>query len=91
MGYILQATLIVAVIGALVSTAILAIENEDWRWAVVAVVIVIGIFAFVISQVKKENAQGPCLKEETNWQYNPATKTNMPYTYCVDRGTWVNP
>ena len=89
-SYILGAALIVAVLGALIGTAILAVENEDWRWGAVSVVILIGILASVMYASAQEESQGPCVKYETQWSYNAATKTNMPYRVCVERGEWVN-
>jgi MFS family permease len=89
-SYILGAALIVAVLGALLATAILAVENEDWRWGAVSVVILIGILASVMYLSDQEESQGPCVKYETQWSYNAATKSNMPYRVCVERGEWVN-
>ena len=89
-SYIFAATLIVAVVGALLATAILAVEKEDWRWGAVSVVILIGIFASFMYLSDQEESQGPCVKYETQWSYNSATKTTMPYKVCVERGEWVN-
>jgi hypothetical protein len=89
-SYIFAATLIVAVVGALLATAILAVENEDWRWGAVSVVILIGIFSSFMYLSDQEESQGPCAKYETQWSYNAATKSNMPYRVCVERGEWIN-
>ena len=89
-SYILGATLVVAVLGALIGTAILAIENEDWRWGAVSVVILIGILASVMYSDAQQESKGPCIKYETQWSYNAATKSNMPYRVCVERGEWIN-
>ena len=89
-SYILVATIIVAVLGALIGTALLAVDREDWRWGVVSVVILIGVLASVMYASAQEEAQGPCVKYETQWSYNSATKSNMPYQVCVDRGEWIN-
>jgi hypothetical protein len=89
-SYILGATIIVAVFGALIATAILAVDKEDWRWAVVSVVILIGIFSSFMYLSDQEESQGPCVKYETQWSYNSATKTTIPYKVCVERGEWIN-
>ena len=90
MGYIFGATLIVVVLGALIGTAILAIENEDWRWGAVSVLILITVLASVMYLDAQEESKGPCAKYETQWSYNAATKSNMPYRVCVERGEWIN-
>jgi MFS family permease len=90
MIYVFGATLVVAVLGALIGTAILAIDNEDWRWGAVSVVILIGILASVMYLSEAEESQGPCAKYETQWSYNAATKSSMPYRVCVERGEWIN-
>lgn len=90
MGYIFGATLIVVVLGALIGTAILAIENEDWRWGAVSVAILIAILASVMYLDAQEESKGPCAKYETQWSYNAATKSNMPYRVCVERGEWID-
>ena len=89
-SYILQAILVVVALGALVGTAILAIENEDWRWGAVSVAILIAILASVMYLDAQEESKGPCAKYETQWSYNAATKSNMPYRVCVERGEWIN-
>ena len=90
MGYIFGATLIVVVLGALIGTAILAIENEDWRWGAVSVLILITVLASVMYLDAQEESKGPCAKYETQWSYNAATKSNMPYRVCVERGEWID-
>ena len=90
MNYIFGATLIVVVFGALLGALFLAIENEDWRWGVVSVIVLIGILAGAMYLSEQEESQGPCVKYETQWSYNAATKSNMPYRVCVERGEWIN-
>ena len=90
MGYIFGATLVVAVLGALIGTAILAIDKEDWRWGAVSVLILITVLASVMYLDAQEESKGPCAKYETQWSYNAATKSNMPYRVCVERGEWIN-
>ena len=89
-SYIFGATLTVVVFGALLGTLFLAVENEDWRWGVVSVIILIGILAGAMYLTDQEESQGPCAKYETQWSYNAATKSNMPYRVCVERGEWIN-
>lgn len=89
-NYILGATLIVVVFGALLGALFLAVENEDWRWGVVSVIVLIGILAGGMYLTDQEEAQGPCAKYETQWSYNAATKSSMPYRVCVERGEWIN-
>jgi hypothetical protein len=33
----------------------------------------------------------PCVRYETTYQYNAATKTTMPVRYCAQYGEWVEP
>lgn len=89
MIYLLQATLLVGYIAALIFTLIKGIENEDWRWIVAFAVLVIFLFAFVMKMASQDEEQGPCVKYETSWSYNAATKTNMPYKVCAERGEWI--
>ena len=88
MSYIFGATIIVAVLGALMYCIGQAVDG-DWRFGAGAVVIVIFIIAIVMKASAEEDAKGPCLKEETSLAWNAATKTMMPYTSCVERGTWT--
>jgi MFS family permease len=88
-GYIFQAIIVVAYLAALIGTLIMAVDNEDWRWFVPFTVLLILLIAFAIKSATEEEAQGPCLKKETSYTYNSATKTMMPYTKCVERGEWV--
>ena len=89
MGYIFQAIIIVGYLAALIGTLIKAVNDEDWRWLVAFAALFTLMVALVIKNVAEEKEQGPCLKEETSYSYNSATKTMMPYTHCVERGTWV--
>lgn len=89
MIYLLAATLLVGYIAALIFTLIMGIDNEDWRWIAVFAVLVIFLFAFAMKMASQGEDQGPCVKYETSWSYNAATKTNMPYKVCAERGEWI--
>lgn len=89
MGYIFVATLIAAFIGSLIFTLLKAIDSEDWRWLIPFVGLLIIMIALIIKGLSEDQAQGPCIKYETNYSYNSATKTNMPYRVCTERGEWV--
>lgn len=87
---LLAATGIVVFIAVLMGLGIAALEGWGWPAGIGAAVWLILGMAFMIYQVSQEEATGPCLREKTSYQYNPATKTTMPYTHCVERGTWVD-
>jgi hypothetical protein len=89
MVYILQATIGVSYVALMFWFLIRTIEDEDWRYGIGAAVMLILLLAFVMKLAAEDNAKGPCVKYETQWSYNAATKTNMPYKVCVERGEWV--
>lgn len=89
MGYIFVATLIVAFIGSLIFTLLKAIDSEDWRWLIPFVGLLIIMIALIIKGLSEDGAEGPCVEYKTQYSYNAATKTNMPYRVCVERGEWV--
>ena len=86
--YILIAAGIVSVLGFLVLCLWKTLDGE-LLWIIPLVIVVIGIIATIMYVNNKQSAQGPCLKEQTSYAYNAATKTVMPYTYCAEQGTWV--
>jgi len=89
MGYIFAATLVVAYMAALFFTLLKAIDNEDWRWLIPFAALFILLIAFIIKGLSEDKAQGPCVRYETQYSYNAATKTNMPYRVCAERGEWI--
>lgn len=89
MGYIFVATLMVAYAAALLFTLFKAIDDEDWRWLAPFALLFILLIAFIIKGSSEDQAEGPCVKYETQYSYNAATKTNMPYRVCLERGEWV--
>lgn len=62
--------------------------DRAWPWLIGICAWLVVTFGLVFNAAAEEDAKGPCLREETSYQWNPATKTVMPYTYCADRGTW---
>lgn len=89
MIYILEATILVGFLAALIFTIIKAVEEEDWRWLAAFAVLFIFLTAFIFKVSAEEEAKGPCTKYETKWSYNAGTKTNMPYKVCTERGEWI--
>ena len=87
---IIIATLIIGWIGLFIFF-IDASFTRDGRFIIGAAVLAVIALAIIIDIAKQENNQGPCIEKKTAYQYNSATKTMMPYTYCVDRGKWVKP
>jgi MFS family permease len=88
-GYLFTATLIVAYLAAFIGSLIIAIDREDWRWLVVFALLFIFLIAFIIKGATEDEAKGPCVRYETQYSYNAATKTNMPYRVCAERGEWI--
>lgn len=89
MGYIFAATLIVAYVAVLFFTLFKAIDDEDLRWLIPFAALFILLIAFIIKGLSEDGAEGPCVEYKTQYSYNAATKTNMPYRVCVERGEWV--
>ena len=89
MGYIFTATLIVGFVGSLMFTGFKALDDEDWRWLIPFAVLLVIMIALIIKGLSEEEAQGPCVKYDTRYSYNSATKTNMPYRVCAERGEWI--
>lgn len=87
-GYIIAAGIVGW--GSLITVAaIRAIENDSPFWLGVALLMLILGFGFLIEVTREETQKGPCLNYETGMQYNPTTKTTMPYRYCTERGEWI--
>jgi bacteriorhodopsin len=62
-------------------------KNQNWKyWFIAAILYLATILTIVIELDKRENEVGPCIKEETGYAYNSATKSTMPYRYCAERG-----
>lgn len=89
MSYILPAALLVGYISLVIFILTKFMDDENRLYLVALAVLVILGLAFVMDSIAKEEAQGPCIKEETSYQFNSGTKTMMPYTKCVERGTWI--
>lgn len=89
MTYILQAILLVAYIGLLFYLVGNALDDGGLIYVVGAVIMTVLTVAIIIGAVDQDQKQGPCVKYETSWQYNAATKTNMPYKVCAERGEWI--
>jgi hypothetical protein len=66
-----------------------AFGDASKLWYLVGFVSFSLLFAGMFKLASDENKVGPCLKKETGYAYNAATKTTMPYTKCVERGEWV--
>lgn len=90
-AYIFAAA-IIGWVGAVFGAAILAIELRA-PWSLLAGAMCIGFlvlgFGTLLKVMAEEESRGPCLHYETGTQYNPATRTVMPYRYCAERGEWT--
>lgn len=53
--------------------------------AIVGLIVCIASVLWLVSS----NEDKPCVKYDTTYQYNPATKTTMPVQYCAVEGEWV--
>lgn len=88
MGGFFIAVVVVAFVGLIGWLFFRAVEDEDWRyWLGLGAALAIGL-GLVINAANEDAAQGPCLREETG--YMMSGKVMVPYTYCVERGTWVD-
>ena len=90
MTYVIGVTLMVLWFGAIIFLATYAMDGSTPAGIGAVIVFILGL-SFVLYAIGQEENTGPCLKEETQWAFNAATKTTMPYTVCVERGEWVNP
>lgn len=87
--YIFQAVLLCGWIALLFFFVARAMDGEGLPYIAGAVVMTVLTVAVIIGAATQEEAKGPCLKKETSYTYNSATKTMAPYTRCVERGEWV--
>lgn len=91
-GYALAAAIVLwvgAVFCALYQTVFASSETRAAAWAAVLFgVLTLGLGA-AFNLETYQAAVGPCLRYETGMQYNPATKTVMPYRSCAERGEWI--
>jgi hypothetical protein len=89
-SYILQAIAVVAYVGLLFYFIGNALDGGGLGYVIGAVVMTVTTVAIIIGAVDQDEKRGPCVKYETQWSYNSATKSNMPYRVCVERGEWIN-
>ena len=89
MTYIFQAILVVGFIGLLFFFCARAIDDGSLLDIIAAVSLIVILVAGIFKLSSEEEAKGPCIKYETHYSYNSATKTNMPYRVCTERGEWV--
>ena len=91
-GYALAAAFVLwagALFGTLYQTVFARSTARAAAWAAVLFgVLTLGLGA-AFNLETYQAAVGPCLRYETGRQYNPATKTVMPYRSCVERGEWI--
>lgn len=78
---------IVAWCAALFALAHYAIDNGSLAAGIAAAVVIVLGLGFALNKVMEADRQGPCLREETRVMWTG--KTAVPYTYCVERGRWV--
>ena len=88
-SYIFQAVLLCGWIGLLFFFVGRALDDGGLLDILGAVVMTVLTVAVVIGASSQGESKGPCVKYETQWSFNAATKTNMPYKVCVERGEWV--
>lgn len=91
-GYALAAALLLwigAAACALFQMVFASSATRAAAWAAVLFgVLTLGL-GTALNFADQQAAVGPCLRYETGVQYNPATKTVMPYRSCVERGEWI--
>lgn len=61
-------------------------EWFEWVGAILFGLVMI-LSPFLVIALPKDDR--PCVRYEESVQYNPATKTVMPYRYCAQYGEWV--
>ena len=91
-GYALAAAFLLwcgAVFCALYQTVFASSAARMAAWAAVLFGVLILGLGTVFNLADQQTAAGPCLRYETGTQYNPATKTVMPYRHCAERGEWL--
>ena len=91
-GYALAAAFLLWFGAAICALVQMLIANSAARMAAWAAVL-FGVLTLglgtALNLVDQQTAAGPCLRYETGAQYNPATKTVMPYRRCAERGEWI--
>ena len=91
-GYIIAAAFLLwvgAALCALHKTVFASSAARMAAWAAVLFgVLTLGL-GTALNFADQQAAVGPCLRYETGVQYNPATKTVMPYRRCAERGEWI--
>lgn len=97
MDYVLGAVIILVWVGILVSSINLlmnTISFDDGLFesnllniglAIAGLIVCVASVLWLISNVEDK----PCVKYDTTYQYNAATKTTMPVQYCAVEGEWV--
>jgi len=89
MIYLLIGAAVTAWLAVLAFVFYSAVEKGSMVYAfLVAVWLSLTIAGTLWLRVKAEE-RGPCLRYETGVQFNPATKTTMPYRFCAERGEWI--
>ena len=91
-GYIIAAAFVLwagALFGTLYQTVFARSTARAAAWAAVLFGLLILSIGATINFADQQAAVGPCLRYETGMQYNPATKTAMPYRRCAERGEWI--
>jgi hypothetical protein len=79
-------------LGAILAWFLLMVLAFDSRSIVVSWLCRVACFlslAWFIGRTIERYQEFPCVKYDTNMQYNSATKTVMPMRHCVERGEWV--
>ena len=74
---------------ALTYSVNVAAEGESKTHMLLSAALIIYGLWFVIELEKKEEAKGPCLKEEVQMIWNG--NAMIPYKVCTLRGEWVKP
>lgn len=95
-GYIIAAAFVLwagALFGTLYQTALARSTARAAAWAAAWAAVLFGVLTLglgtALNFADQQAAVGPCLRYETGVQYNPATKTVMPYRRCAERGEWI--
>ena len=77
-------------IGAILSGTYLIMEYEGAGRVLGVFIIFIWLLFTVGFAINLDKNSPPCLKYETQFMYNAATKTMMPAQFCSVEGEWVN-
>lgn len=87
MEFILIAAMVVGWFALMIWLIDKSFDGPQWL-LILSICCTLSLAGFIYL-VSKEEDKGPCLRKETSMMYNAATKTMMPYTYCVERGEWI--